>query len=138
MKTVAIDFDGVIHSYTKGWQDGSIYDTEVKGALTAILKFKEKGWSVYILSTRNPYQIKKWLENLQNIHYMFQKEAKLSFKVIPWWMFWKKFWSGENKIAITQKKLAAHIYIDDRAYKFTGFWDNATFKEIVEFKTYQQ
>ena len=30
-KTIVFDFDGVIHRYSKGWQDGNIYDKPTKG-----------------------------------------------------------------------------------------------------------
>jgi hypothetical protein len=136
MKTVAIDFDGVIHKYGKGWRDGSIYDEEVKGALEAILRFQNSGWAVYILSTRNPYQIKRWLDDQQDIVYIMTDVSLIRFRVIPWWMFWKKFWNSTKVVAITQKKLAANVYVDDRAVKFDGDWD-MTYFDVFGLKTWQ-
>jgi len=51
-KTIAIDFDGVLHGYSKGWKDGSIYDKPVFGAGEAMQMLLEQGFEVVIYSTR--------------------------------------------------------------------------------------
>ena len=43
-KTIVFDFDGVIHKYSKGWQDGSIYDEPTPGVSAVIEKLHNKGY----------------------------------------------------------------------------------------------
>lgn len=145
MKTIAIDFDGVIHAYTKGWQDGSVYDNEIEGVFEVIQSLFQQGYTVFIFSTRNPRQIKRWLkqkvydsEYIVDGHgdpsdYSYPKYG-FTVSVIP---FWKKFWNKKNCLGITKRKLPAECYIDDRAIRFSGNWNN-TLTEIKNFKTYQQ
>lgn len=146
MKTIAIDFDGVIHKYSKGWHDGTCYDKPVDGVFDAIKSLVEQGYSVFILSTRNSRQIKNWMiENTYETDYVHNgmggdpgdyRYPKFGFtiKIIPWWI---KFWNKKSVVGITKKKLPAHIYIDDRAMRFNGTWSD-TLWEISKFKTYQQ
>src|SRR3989442_769984 len=48
--TVVFDFDGVIHSYHKGWQDGAIYgDLDLKGIQEAY----ERGFAIAIVTARD-------------------------------------------------------------------------------------
>lgn len=129
MKTVAIDFDGVIHKYSKGWQDGSIYDEPTSGAFEYIASLMKDGNAVFILSTRSPRQIRKWLmDYIMVSEYEAEglggdptnwKYTRYGFtaEVIP---FWKKFWNKKNVLGITKRKLPAIAYIDDRAVKFEG------------------
>jgi hypothetical protein len=159
MKTICIDFDGVIHKYSKGWQDGEIYDEAINSSIRSINDLMSQGYSVIIFSTRSPRQIKRWLKQQSNpLLYMSQADFmdyyypfttddpilinkeytnldKLQYKlkIIP---FWKKFWNS-NCIGITRRKLPAFIYVDDRALKFEGDW-NETVKQINTFKTYQE
>jgi len=50
-KTIVFDFDGVIHKYSKGWQDGSIYDEPVEGIKELIDDLRTK-YKVVVVSTR--------------------------------------------------------------------------------------
>lgn len=122
-KTIAIDFDGVIHQYSKGWKDGSIYDPPIHGSFEIIARVLEAGHSVFIFSSRNPGQIKKWLKEWQlNLcdkeDYYLKRFSTYKITIIP---FWKKFWNERENIGITKKKLPAHVYIDDRGFKFENW-----------------
>lgn len=58
--TLLVDFDGVIHHYSKGWHDGTAYDGPMPGALEALMALTERGYEVVIFSTRDAQQIRDW------------------------------------------------------------------------------
>lgn len=52
-KTVVFDFDGVIHSYTSGWQGAAtVTDSVVPGIQSAINSLRQEGYEVVVVSTR--------------------------------------------------------------------------------------
>ena len=42
LENIAIDFDGVVHTFDKGWHDGTCYGEPIEGSLEAIKKIAEK------------------------------------------------------------------------------------------------
>jgi hypothetical protein len=106
-QTIAIDFDGVLHKYSKGWHDGSIYDVPVEGSLEAVKELSKK-YDIVIFTAR--------LANLNENDRMIK-----SFEIATWLLQ-----NGFIKLikAITGQKPKAMLYIDDRALHFTD-WKSA-------------
>lgn len=113
-KSIAIDFDGVIHWYRDGWKDGEIYDEPFPQAIKSIKKLMED-YDVFIFTARDTKQVSEWMEkNGFNCHIPSEDR-----KFCP---------SREGILFVTNKKFPAHIYIDDRGYRFEDWWQ--TMKDI--------
>lgn len=110
---VAVDFDGVIHSYDKGWQDGTIYGTVVPGFWEWLEAATETGLKVYIVSSRLNSQ-----EGMADMDAWLRKE-------------WHEHCTKVRKIkpipllTYSMTRPPAVMSIDDRGFRFTGVWTDA-------------
>lgn len=111
-RTVVLDFDGVIHSYTSGWQGVDVIpDPPVKGIKKAIDEIR-KHYKVVVVSTRCFQEggleaVRSWLDN----HDIVVDE-------------------------VLAHKPPVIVYIDDRALTFDGDAKDLLNK-IRNFKTWQ-
>jgi len=115
---VMVDFDRTIHQYSKGWQDGTIYDPPFPGAKEALQLLKSKGYEIIIFTTRvSPEQN---LEKGRDV-----REQLISIQN----------WLAEYDIPydrITAEKLDGDFYIDDKAICIrNGDW-KSVLEEIEE------
>ena len=94
---IAFDFDGVIHSYTSGWQgEGVVPDPPVPGIKESIEALRAAGYEVVVVSAR------------ANSHTGTMAIAD----------YLKKH--GIEVDQITNHKPPALVYVDDRAICFDG------------------
>ena len=112
--TIAVDFDGVIHQYSRGWQDGTIYDPPMSGALEGLRTLMERD-SVFVFTSREPEQVAAWLSKRGFICRTEHDDP---------------FWNVRGQLLVTNRKLAAVAYLDDRAVRFTDW--SAALRELSE------
>lgn len=97
--TVVFDFDGVIHSYTSGWQgEDAIPDPPVPGIREALKEIHDAGYEVVVVSTRCA-TIK-------------------GHRAIEAWLYDNGLREYIDKVC--KEKPPAVAYIDDRAICFDG------------------
>ena len=116
MKTIAIDFDGVIHDYA---HYGAILGEPVDGAFDCIRTLIQR-YPIYIFCARAWHSTTSGpLAGLNYIpHWLEMHELGIgSFvDVNP-----GPYWEDKSKILITNKKLPAAVYIDDRGLRFENW-----------------
>lgn len=115
-KTVVFDFDGVIHKYSNGWQEGEIYDVPTEGIETVLKELKSKGYEIAIVSTRCS-------SNLGRAN------------IIEWLTKYDLFKYIDR---VCKEKPPAMVYVDDRAICFDGNNTKDLVRQIEGFRTWQQ
>lgn len=118
-KAIAFDFDGVIHKYSKGWQDGSIYDEPNMEVINHIKLLMKSGYPCFILSTRDPEMITEWLLSNNLLPavtepFILKPYGQRAERIVITW------WDRTDKVLVTNRKLPAQLYVDDRAFLFNG------------------
>ena len=96
-RTIALDFDGVLHSYISGWRGPEIIpDPPVPGMASACRQLASMGYELVVMSSRARYP-----------------GATTAIKS---WLVRNDFPSME----VTAEKIPAEVYIDDRGFRFEG------------------
>jgi hypothetical protein len=120
---LCIAFDGTIHSFERGWQDGEIYGTVVDGffewAQSACKLFE-----LFVYSSRSKdHETRRAMET-----WLLAKQKQ--------WLALYPISDTPAVFTFTHEKPAAFLTIDNRALTFNGEWGHPRWQpsELVRFK----
>ncbi len=129
---LCLDFDGVCHSYTSGWQGvDKIPDPPVDGLFEFLYKANDE-FVIHIYSTRSQddhgiIAMKEWFSKYFT-EYMFDKypelEHEFEYFMCPKWLYFPV------------DKPSAFVTLDDRAMTFVGVWPNI--HSLLSFKSWHE
>lgn len=118
--TLCVDFDGVIHRYSEGWKDGSIYDTMTDGFIVWAAEAREH-FELVIYSSRS----KTDLGRGQMVDWMIEQLNHEQAVVPP---------VTVDDFEFAHEKPPAFLTIDDRAIRFDGDWSRLDPQTLLRFK----
>jgi 5'(3')-deoxyribonucleotidase len=110
-KTIAIDFDGVLHDAYQGWGDGTCYGNPLPGSIEAIKELAKK-YNIIIFTAK--VKPDRPLVN-----------GKTGMLLVREWF--DKYNILEYIIDITSEKPRAELYIDDNGYRFENWCNTLNF-----------
>lgn len=106
-RTIAIDFDGVISDYSKGFIAADKFGDILPGAKESIDKLHNDGWYIIINTCRDRLDaVKKFLNDNKVYFDKINENADFAPK------------------DVSPKKILADVYLDDRGVRFTD-WEQA-------------
>jgi hypothetical protein len=108
---IAIDFDGVIHNFDKGFHDGTCYGDPIPGSLESIKELSTKFKIIIFTAKAKPDR------PLVN--------GKTGKELVSDWL--SKYGVLEYVTEITSEKPRAFLYIDDNGYRFENWEDTISF-----------
>jgi hypothetical protein len=114
-QVIAIDFDGVIHSFELGFHDGTIYGTPIPGSIEAIKKISKK------------YKIVIYTAKAKKDRPLIN--GKTGIELV--WEWLKKYDIDQYIQEVTAEKPRAICYIDDKAIRFIDW--NQTLNDLLNF-----
>lgn len=112
---LCIDFDGVIHSYERGWQDGEIYGSLTPG-------FRE--WAL------------RAAEHFKLVVYSSRSKTPEGIRAMQEWLAAQG--CANLPLDFADTKPPAFLTIDDRAVTFTGSWAALPPDALLVFKPWNQ
>lgn len=154
-KIICLDFDGVLHSYSSGWQGArNIPDPPTDGALLWLCQAMAR-FDVAIFSSRSHqfggrWAMKRWLR--EHLTAAFVQDTLGGRELVRTWMHLgyqtsMDPWDVEcadaaryivGKIQWPNHKPPAHVTIDDRAFQFQGEWAAYQLDAIEQFKPWNR
>lgn len=130
---LCLDFDGVVHSYTSGWEGVDVInDGPVEGVFDFIF-FAQHEFEIHIFSSRSAYPegleaMRRWM--LDHMIYWFYSERAVELKCF------KNFPEIYSAIRFPTQKPPAFITIDDRTLTFDGTWPKM--HDLLSFKSWNK
>jgi hypothetical protein len=109
---VGLDFDQTLAAHEDGWQDGRIYGDPIPGAIEALCDLVAVR-SVFIVTARHRRfhpAVADWLTRHSGLPAVVDEDPD------------RAYWLERDVLLVTNKKLGAACYVDDRAIRFTGDW----------------